>query len=153
VAEPPAAGEGRWRYELVGRSAAPPSELWSLISEVERWRQWSFLTRTFLLRPGSPDPDGVGALRRLAVGPFGSTEEVVAFEPPSHFAYETRKGMPVRHYRADVELEADGDGTRITWRGVLEPSVPGTGPLALAYARGFVARFLRSVVAYADRHR
>ena len=146
-------GEGRWRYELVGHSAAPPAELWPLIAEVERWKQWSFLTRSHLLRPGSPDPDGVGALRRLAVGPFGSSEEVVAFEPPSHFAYVARKGMPVRHYRADVHFEPDGDGTRLTWQGVLEPLVPGTGPLALAYARSFVRRFLRSVVAYADRNR
>lgn len=153
MADDTSAGEGRWHYELVGHSAAPPAALWSLIAEVERWKQWSFLTRTFLLRPGGPDPDGVGALRRLAVGPFGSTEEVVAFEPPSHFAYVARKGMPVRHYRADVHLEADGEGTRITWRGALEPLVPGTGPLALAYARGFVGRFLKSVVAYADRHR
>ena len=153
MAEGAGAGEGRWRYELVGHSAAPPAELWPLVAEVERWKQWSFLTRSHLLRPGSPDPDGVGALRRLAVGPFGSIEEVVAFEPPSHFAYVARKGMPVRHYRADVHLEADGDGTLVTWRGVVEPLVPGTGPLALAYARSFVRRFLRSVLAYADRNR
>jgi hypothetical protein len=153
VADGGPAGEGRWRYELVGHSAAPTTLVWSLIAEVERWKEWSFLTRSYLLRPGSPDPDGVGALRRLAVGPFGSSEEVVAFVPPSHFAYVARKGMPARHYRADVHLEAEGDGTRITWRGALEPIVPGTGPLVLAYARGFVRRFLRSVLAYADRHR
>ena len=142
---------GRWHYELTGHATAPPEALWPLVAEVERWKQWSFLTRTFLLRPGSPDPDGVGALRRLAVGPFGSTEEVVAFDPPSHFAYEARKGMPARHYRADVRLDAEATGTRITWRGTLEPLVPGTGPLVLAYARGFVARFLRSLVAYSER--
>lgn len=142
---------GHWHYELVGHSTAAPATLWTLVAEVERWKQWSFLTRSFLLRPGSPDPDGVGALRRLAVGPFGSTEEVVAFEPPAHFAYVARKGMPARHYRADVRFEAEGTGTRITWTGTLEPFVPGTGPLVLAYARGFVARFLRSVVAYAER--
>ena len=151
MAEGVGAGEGRWRYELVGHSVAPPTVVWSLIAEVERWKEWSFLTRSYLLRPGSPDPDGVGALRRLAVGPFGSTEEVVAFEPPSHFAYVARKGMPARHYRADVHLDADGSGTRVTWRGTLEPLVPGTGPLVVAYARGFVARFLRSLLAYAER--
>jgi hypothetical protein len=45
------------------------------------------MTRTYLLREGSPVPDGVGALRRLAVGPFGSCEEVVEFEPPVHLGY------------------------------------------------------------------
>ena len=60
------------------------------------------MTRTFLLREGSPEPDGVGALRRFAVGPFGSCEEVVEFEPPTHLGYVARKGVPVRNYRGDI---------------------------------------------------
>ncbi len=149
--DPPGAPSSRWSYRLVANSRAEPESLWPLIAEVERWKQWSFLTRSYLLRPGSPEPNGVGALRRLAVGPFGSTEEVVAFEPPRHLGYEARRGMPVRRYRADVVLEEDTAGTRIEWSGSLEPLVGGTGPLALAYARGFVERFLRAVVRYAER--
>jgi uncharacterized protein YndB with AHSA1/START domain len=143
---------GRWRYELVSHSAAPPATLWRLVAEVEQWKRWSMLTRTFLLRPGKPDPNGVGAIRRLAVGRFGSTEEVVAFAPPHHLGYEARKGMPARRYRADVVLEGDDAGTNITWTGSLEPLVPGTGRLALVYARGFVARFLASLIRFADAH-
>jgi polyketide cyclase/dehydrase/lipid transport protein len=152
VAEgPDAAGGGRLAYELVGHSAAPPEVVWPLVAEVERWKEWSFLTRTFLLRPGRPDPNGVGALRRLAVGPFGSKEEVVAFEPPRHLGYVARRGMPARHYRADVVLEPEGSGTRVTWRGTMEPLVPGTGAVSLAYARTFVGRFLAGLTHYADR--
>lgn len=147
-----APAEGRWRYELQGRSSAPRQTVWRLVAEVEHWSRWSMLTRTFLLRPGHPEPNGVGALRRLGVGRFGSTEEVVAFEPPHHLGYEARKGMPARHYRADVELEEDGSGTRIRWTGTVEPLLPGTGRLALAYARVFVARFLAGLVRYADTH-
>ena len=148
----PSAHGGRWRYELTGRSTAPRQTVWRLVSEVEQWKRWSMLSRTFLLRPGQPEPNGVGALRRLAVGPFGSTEEVVASEPPRHLGYEARKGMPARRYRADVVLEEDGSGTRITWTGSLDPLVPGTGRLALSYARSFVARFLASLVRFADAH-
>lgn len=144
-------GEARWSYRLVGHSRAEPETLWPLVAEVERWKQWSFLTRTYLLRPGSPEANGVGALRRLAVGPFGSTEEVVVFEPPRHLAYESRRGMPAKHYRADVVLEEEPSGTRIEWSGSLEPLVPGTGPLVVAYARSFVSRFLHAVVRYAER--
>ena len=85
------------------------------------------MTRTFLLREGSPDPDGVGALRRFAVGPFGSCEEVVEFEPLTHLGYVARKGIPVRSYRADIVLRPDGAGTAITWTASLTPLVPGTG--------------------------
>jgi uncharacterized protein YndB with AHSA1/START domain len=141
---------GRLRYEVVGHSVAPPEMVWPLLAEVERWKQWSFLTRSFLLRAGAPEPDGVGALRRLAVGPFGSSEEVVAFEPPRHFSYEARRGMPARRYRAEVTLTPEGDGTRITWAGTMDPVLPGTGALSLAYARAFVRRFVSALSRYAD---
>ena len=123
---------------------APVEVVWPLVGEAARWKEWSFLTVSFLLREGSPTPDGVGALRRFAVGRTGSEEEVVAFEPPVHLAYEARRGLPVR-------LEAQGEGTRVMWSGVLEPKWPGTGRLALIYTRGFVRRFTRQVVRYADR--
>jgi hypothetical protein len=142
---------GRFRYEVVAHSDAPVPELWPLVGEAERWKHWSFLSRSFLLRDGQPVPDGVGALRRFAVGPFGSVEEVVAWEPPRHLGYVARKGMPVKQYRADVVLDDEGDGSRITWVGSLEPLVPGTGPLVLAYARSFVRRFVRELVHYTRR--
>ena len=108
------------------------------------------------LREGDPPPDGVGTLRRFAVGPGGSQEEVVAFEPPRHLGYVAVRGLPVRHYRADVHLDdvpgADGaTGTRVTWRCEVEPKVPGTGPLLRAVLRRMVAGFARRVCRYADR--
>lgn len=142
---------GALRYEVVAHADAPVSTVWPLVAEAERWKQWSFLSRSFLVRDGQPVPDGVGALRRFAVGPFGSTEEVVAWEPPRHLGYVARKGMPAKHYRADVVLDDEGGGTRITWTGTVEPIVPGTGPLVLAYARGFVRLFVRELCAYAAR--
>lgn len=109
------------------------------------------MTRTFLLREGSPEPDGVGALRRFAVGPFGSCEEVVEFEPPTHLGYVARKGVPVRSYRGDIVLRPDGPGTAIIWTASLEPLIPGTGPLVLAYTRHYARLFSRELVRYADQ--
>jgi len=92
-------------------------------------------------------------LRRFAVGPFGSCEEVVEFEPPTHLGYVARKGIPVRSYRADIVLRPDGGGTAITWTASLTPLVPGTGALVLASTRGCVQLFARELVRYADRLR
>jgi hypothetical protein len=142
--------QGRWRYEVLARSKASPVELWALVGEAARWKEWSFMTRTFLLREGAPSPDGVGALRRFAVGPFGSHEEVVKWESPDHLGYVSRRGLPVRWYRADIRLSADGDGTAITWTGSLEPLIPGTGALVLAFTRNIVRLFAKELVRYAD---
>ena len=93
----------------------------------------------------------MGALRRFAVGPVGSSEEVVEYEPPTHLGYVARTGIPVRHYRADIVLRVEGTGTAIAWRGSLEPLLPGTGWLVLAFIRGFARLLARELVRYADR--
>jgi hypothetical protein len=141
----------RWRYEVSARSRAAPSVVWPLIADATRVKEWAFMTRTYLTREGVPAPDGVGALRRFAVGPFGSSEEVVEFDPPSHLAYEARKGVPARRYRGDIFLHPDGEGTAIRWAGSLEPSLPGTGGLAVAFTKTFARVFVRQLVRYADR--
>jgi hypothetical protein len=140
----------RWCYEISAHCRATPTTVWPLVGEAARWKEWSFMTRTYLMREGTPAPDGVGALRRFAVGPFGSCEEVVEFDPPSHLGYEARKGIPARRYRGDIFLRPDGDGTAITWTGSLEPILRGTGGLALSYTRTFARLFTRELVRYAD---
>lgn len=144
---------GRWTFQVEGTTRAPLEEVWPLVAEAERWKEWSFLTVSHRLRDGSPTADGVGALRRFAVGRTGSEEEVVVFDPPTHLAYEARRGLPVRYYRGDVLLERNDGGTRVVWSGVLQPRWPGTGGLALAYTRAFVRRFTRQLVRYADSRR
>ena len=109
------------------------------------------MNRTYLLRPGQPVPDGVGAIRRLALGPSGSKEEVVAWDPPHHLGYVVRRGLPVRHYRADVDLRADGAGTLVTWRGSFDEIVPGTGPAFRLILRRMTAGFAGRVCRYAER--
>jgi Polyketide cyclase / dehydrase and lipid transport len=140
----PAEEAGRWSFTSTVRSAAPIGVVWPLIGEAARWKEWSWMTRTYLLRPGFSDPDGVGAVRRFALGPGGSSEEVVAWDPPRHLGYVAVKGLPVRRYRADVDLRSEAGGTVITWRGRFDEIVPGTGPLlrlVLArLTRGFAVR-------------
>jgi len=140
-----------WRYQVRARTSAPPEAVWALISQAEGWKEWSFLTRSFLTREGGTEADGVGAMRRFAVGRFGSVEEVVEFERPVHLGYIAHRGLPVRSYRADIFLAPDGPGTSILWTGSLVPLLPGTGRAALAYTRGFIRLFARQLVRRADQ--
>jgi len=145
----------RYEFEVSARSAAPVEVVWPLVGEAARWKEWSWMTRTGVVRQGDPPPDGVGALRHFGVGPGGSQEEVVAWEPPRHLAYVAVRGLPVRYYRADVFLEEDpregAPGTVVTWRGAVEALVPGTGALMTSALRRMVRGFATRVCAYADR--
>jgi uncharacterized protein YndB with AHSA1/START domain len=122
-------------FELYARSPAPVEAVWRRLADVRTWCEWNAFGTSELEREGTPEPDGVGAIRRLGQGPVISREQILEFDPPRHLAYTILSGVPVRDYRADVELTADGDGTLIAWRARFEPKLPGTGPLLRLFLR------------------
>jgi len=142
---------GRWSTGAQARSSAPITEVWPLIGEAHRWKDWSFLTRTELVGEGEPPPDGVGAVRRFTRYGIGSREQVVAWEPPRHLAYTILSGFPVRDYLADVTLTSEGDGTLISWSATFEPKIPGTGRLMVLVLKRMIGQFARGVAGYADQ--
>jgi hypothetical protein len=146
---------GRWTYRVEARSLAPVEEVWPLLAEAARWREWSFLDHTGVERSGVPDPDGVGAVRRFTRWGAGSREEVVVVEPPRHLGYVILSGVPVRNYRADIDLSpdgADGSGTRVSWSGSFDALIPGTGPILGSVLPRMIAGFASGVARYAERH-
>lgn len=101
-------------------SSAPIDTVWQLVSTVSLWPTWSRHKLARLEREGAPSPDGVGAIRVLGVNPDKpgrvNREEVVTFDPPTHFGYALLSGLPVSDYRSDVTLASlPGGGARITW--------------------------------------
>jgi hypothetical protein len=141
----------RYEFGASARSNAPAESIWPLIGEATRWKEWSWMTRTYLLREGDPAPDGVGAVRRFGLGPGGSSEEVIIWDPPRHLGYIAVRGLPVRHYRADVHLEDAGTGTMVTWSCSVEPLLPGTGAALCWGLQRMVRGFARSLCRYADK--
>ncbi len=147
---------GRFSYEARATSVAPVDAVWPLIGEAHRWKEWSFLDRTDLVRVGTPLPNGVGAVRRFTNHGVGSREEVVVWDPPHHLGYAILSGFPVRHYRADVVLSPDGPdgtGTLISWSGTFDEKVPGTGRILERVLDKLMNRFATELATYADgRH-
>ncbi len=139
-----------WSFEVTATSRASVDILWPLVGEADRWKEWSFLTRSGLERHGQPVPNGVGALRRFTSFGVGSREEVVSWEPPNHLGYVIVQGFPVRNYRADVVLTPDGDGTRVTWSASFDTKIPWTGRLMSEILHLIVSRFVTGLVRYAD---
>ncbi len=137
--------------EVFARSSAAPAEVWRWLADGASWSAWTNLQRSELEREGVPAPDGVGAIRHFSTGPGGSREEVVAFEPPHHLGYVLLSGLPVRAYRADVELTPDGDGTLIAWRARFEPKLPGTGPFFTLFLRFMLKTFARGLARHTTR--
>ncbi len=133
------------------RSRAPVDSIWPLIGEARRWKEWTFLDRTELLEDGDPPPDGVGALRRFTRFGVGSSERVLAWDPPHHLGYTIVKGFPVRNYRADVTCASEGEGTLITWTATFDPLIPGSGRVMELWVGRLIGGFAAGVARHAER--
>ncbi len=105
---------------ISGQADAPIEVVWSLVADARNYSSWALPRSTTLEREGALTPDGVGAIRRFGAWPVFSREEVVVFEPPQQLSYVLLSGLPVRNYRADVELREvvaspGGVSTAVSW--------------------------------------
>jgi hypothetical protein len=141
-------------YHVVARSAAPPERVFELLADATSWPLWAgpLIAHGSWDRQGDSAPGGVGAIRKIGRWPMFGREQVVVSESPSHHAYTTLSGNPVRNYRADVRLTPDGDGTLIAWSGEFDPLVPGTGRLLEGTYRRLIGSFARRLATYAEEH-
>ncbi|MFL6241439.1 MAG: SRPBCC family protein, partial [Acidimicrobiia bacterium] len=91
-----------------------------------------------LERAGDPPPEGVGAIRVFRRGKTTGRDQIVEIVPGRRFAYVSLSGLPVRDYRAHIDLEPDGAGTTIRWQASFAPKVVGTGWLLERGLRSFL---------------
>ena len=140
-------------YEVTARSSAPPERVFALLDDATSWRRWAgpLVAHSSWEREGEPAPGGVGAIRKVGRWPMFGREQVLVSEPPSHHAYTTLSGNPVRGYRADVALTPDGAGTLITWSATFEPRIAGTGRLLEGFYRRLIGSFARRLATYAEQ--
>src|SRR5580765_3079741 len=99
---------GEHGYLVVTTSPATPEQVFDLLADAPRWREWagsSIRESTWV----SDITDGVEAVRRLGRTPLYTLETITEFQRPNRMSY-TVAGLPVRAYRCTVELTQAGDG-------------------------------------------
>jgi hypothetical protein len=97
--------------------AAPIETVWDKLSNHIGMSSWGPGISVTMDKAGSPDPNGVGAIRRIASpGPGPDiVEEVVTFEAPNLFGYKALSGTPFPGYAGEVRLTPAGSGTHINY--------------------------------------
>lgn len=107
--------------------------------------------RSTLDREGTPAPNGVGAVRRLAALGPPIVEEIIEYERPSRYAYELISGAPVRDHVGTVELRQEGAGTEVSWHLRSTPTIPGLDLLAGPLLKRVIGELLKGGIAAAER--
>ncbi|MHA3024645.1 SRPBCC family protein [Mycobacterium sp. BMJ-28] len=97
--------------------ATPIETVWATLTDHAGMASWAPGITVSLGRPGTPEPNGLGAVRRISTpGPGPDiVEEVTAFEAPHVFGYKALSGTPFPGYTGEVRLTPSGTGTRIDY--------------------------------------
>jgi len=112
---------------LRARIRAPQEQVWQALSHHEGFPEFSVLDKVTLKREGSPDRDGVGAVRVMCAPGLCVEEEVTSWDPPHGYEYRLLRGAPIRDHRGRVEVTGNGEATDVEWTVSFRPVVPGTG--------------------------
>lgn len=96
---------------------APIEKVWATLTDHIGMAAWGPGISVSLGKPGTPDPNGVGAVRRISTpGPGPDiVEEVVTFDAPNVFGYKALSGTPFPGYTGEVRLSSAGTGTKIAY--------------------------------------
>jgi uncharacterized protein YndB with AHSA1/START domain len=140
---------GRQHVEATAWSPAPPPAVYALLVDGATWPTWSGHDAAELIERGQGDGDGVGAIRVLHRGRTRSREKIVELVTDRRLGYTLLAGLPLRDYRANVDLTPEGDGTAIRWSSSFRSKVPGTGPIFRWALNRFMATATTSLAARA----
>jgi len=121
---------------------ALPDNVWTLVTDHEGMSRWTPAREVVRRRPGSPHPDGPGAVRTVKGTGIAFDERIVDWKPGERMVYELLGGAPLRDHRGELHLAPEAGGTRLVWVVGFRPLVPGTGALLAGVVRRLLRRSL-----------
>ncbi len=125
--------------------AAPPETVFDVLTDHRAYPNFTPMRGAKLDPEGSPDPNGVGAVRVLTVVGPPLRERVTEFERPRRFVYELVSGAPMKNHRGVVELSEATGGTRMVYSVHTEPKYPVIGHIGTLVAKQAVGQLYSGI--------
>jgi hypothetical protein len=130
-------------------TAADADTVYRLLADGATWPVWSPIGSFELQHEGDGEPEGLNAVRVFRTGRTTSVERLVELRPGRRLSYALLEGLPLRGYRADIDLEASDGGTSIRWHSTFEPKRRGTGWIYRLVLAKFIRRCATGLAAHA----
>jgi uncharacterized protein YndB with AHSA1/START domain len=138
-------------FTLTREIEAPAETVFAVLTDHRRYSEMTPLRKAELEREGSPDPNGMGAIRKLtAVGP-PMREEVIAYEAPHRFSYTVLSGLPVRDHVGTVELSEEGGRPTMVDADRPHPTRPVVGVAVVAAVKQAIKGLIDGVAKESER--
>jgi uncharacterized protein YndB with AHSA1/START domain len=120
--------------------------VWATVADHQDMANWGPGVSVTMERLGEDDPNGVGAIRDIALpGPGPHVrEEITEFEPGKRLVYLALSGTPFKDWRGEIELAEHDGGTAIKWTLSCRSPLPGTGLILRAAAAAMLSALVRS---------
>jgi hypothetical protein len=132
--------------------AAPVEHVFELLADHANYKRFRGISKSELIREGAAEPNGLGALRRIAAGPIQFEEEITAFERPTRMDYLIRKvNLPLQHRGGSITLTADGAATHVLWVSEFETPIPLMGGAIGAAGAALFKRAFASMLDQIER--
>ncbi|MDX1457818.1 MAG: SRPBCC family protein [Marinobacter sp.] len=96
------------------------------------------------------DPNGLGSVRKIGIGPIGLEETVVGFEPDSLIEYTITSTSPLKNHMGRIRFEDTADGkTRVNYTITFDDIVPFTGKVIQAALEQGIRKGIKRVPRFA----
>ncbi|MGH3726182.1 MAG: SRPBCC family protein [Mycobacterium sp.] len=102
---------------------ASRNTVYQLLADREGYSEFLPFT-TKLVRPGTAERQGVGAVHRIGVGPVGVKEEIVELVDGERIQYRVVGGLPVRSHVGTITLTDHPKGTAVHYSMESTPLIP-----------------------------
>lgn len=124
----------------------PLSRVFALFAEHERFGKLIGAPVKRIKDSDQADPNGVGSVRRIGIGPLSLEETVTSFEPDALIEYTITSMSPLRNHLGRIRFEDDGEGrTLLNYTITFEDVIPFTGKLVSAGLEQGLRRGIRRV--------
>ena len=111
------------QLHLEHRFISPLEQVFEFFADHEQFgRIWPGQTRR--IQAGESEPNGLGSVREIRVGPVSFEETVVAFERPRLIEYTISKGSPLKNHYGRIAFLPDKDGCRVDYHIEFEGRFP-----------------------------
>lgn len=92
------------------------------------------------------DPNGIGSVRKIGIGPVSLEETVTIFEPDSLIEYTITSMSPIRNHLGRIRFEDTPEGhTRVNYTITFEDFVPFTGKMVSTALEKGIRRGIKRV--------